>query len=172
MASEDEEVLWVDSPYETIDVIDLTKDSPKIRPLRSTCLRQQNSSTSSTRNSSNKNSIGYIRYPIGFPEVKIKNSTKKKRMCPNPSNTTVTLDDTNEENDISSNLTDKEDDERPSLKCPICFESLSSDLKPTTTRCGHIFCAKCLETLIHSNKKKCPTCQSNITLKSCTRLYI
>lgn len=43
MASE-EEVLCVDSSYETIDVIDLTKESPKMRPLRSR-LRQHNLST-------------------------------------------------------------------------------------------------------------------------------
>lgn len=91
---------------------------------------------------------------------------------------TVNLDDTNEDNEIHVNLTannnDDDDDEKPScLNCPICLESLSSKSKPTTTRCGHIFCSVCLEKFIHvSKKKKCPTCQSNITLKSCTRLYI
>ncbi|XP_019697788.1 E3 ubiquitin-protein ligase RNF4 isoform X2 [Harpegnathos saltator] len=57
------------------------------------------------------------------------------------------------------------------LICPICFELLSSKLKPTTTRCGHIFCAQCLETHFCTSKK-CPTCQSTITLKSCTRLFL
>lgn len=89
----------------------------------------------------------------------------------------MNLDDTVEE-DIKNdtcyvNSTHQKEDKAPSLICPICLEFLNSNLKPTTTRCGHIFCAKCLETHIRTeNKKKCPTCQSKITLKTCTRLYI
>lgn len=87
-------------------------------------------------------------------------------------NETINLDDT---------ILVKDDDKRyavtsdrgelTSLKCPICFELLSSEMKPTTTRCGHVFCAKCIETYVPI-RKKCPTCNSSITLKSCTRLFL
>ncbi|KAF7408191.1 hypothetical protein HZH66_002728 [Vespula vulgaris] len=56
------------------------------------------------------------------------------------------------------------------LVCAICLEELQSKRKPTTTSCGHIFCEECLKKVIRE-KKKCPTCQSKITQKSCTRLY-
>ncbi|KAL2717044.1 E3 ubiquitin-protein ligase RNF4-like [Vespula squamosa] len=56
------------------------------------------------------------------------------------------------------------------LICAICLEELQSKRKPTTTSCGHIFCEECLRKVIRE-KKKCPTCQSKITQKSCTRLY-
>nr|KAF7435180.1 hypothetical protein H0235_003371 [Vespula pensylvanica] len=56
------------------------------------------------------------------------------------------------------------------LVCAICLEELQSKRKPTTTSCGHIFCEECLKKVIRE-KKKCPTCQSRITQKSCTRLY-
>lgn len=56
------------------------------------------------------------------------------------------------------------------LACPICFEKLSSELKPMFTPCGHIFCNECLELSIR-NKKKCPKCQRSIRLQTCKRLY-
>lgn len=58
-----------------------------------------------------------------------------------------------------------------SLTCPICFEVLSPTSKPTTTRCGHLFCAKCLKKSVRKYKH-CPTCKTTITLKSCIRLYL
>nr|XP_012215000.1 PREDICTED: E3 ubiquitin-protein ligase RNF4-like [Linepithema humile]XP_012215001.1 PREDICTED: E3 ubiquitin-protein ligase RNF4-like [Linepithema humile]XP_012215002.1 PREDICTED: E3 ubiquitin-protein ligase RNF4-like [Linepithema humile] len=189
MASE-EDVLCVDSSYDTIDIIDLTKESPKIRPLRSRLRHRYSPMIRNSRSLANRNSRFNQRSlsPLTLgntQDTEIENSTRKKRTCrnlPSTHNTTVNLDDTNEEkineekNDICYvNTHHKEDNEGTSLSCPICLEFLCSDLKPTTTRCGHIFCAKCLKTHMHvenSNKKKCPTCQSKITLKSCTRLYI
>ena len=56
------------------------------------------------------------------------------------------------------------------LTCPICYEELSSKLKPMSTRCGHIFCTCCLEQIMRSSRK-CPTCQRPIKQRACTRLY-
>ncbi|XP_014609792.1 PREDICTED: E3 ubiquitin-protein ligase RNF4-like [Polistes canadensis] len=60
--------------------------------------------------------------------------------------------------------------EPTTLTCAICLEELKAKCKPTTTCCGHIFCEKCLLKVINE-KKKCPTCQSKISKKSCIRLY-
>jgi len=83
----------------------------------------------------------------------------------------LTLDDTIEE-DNKTCYTIKSDTTEPvPLICPICLEPLSSDLKPTATRCGHLFCSECLQTFIRTSKK-CPTCKATVGLKSCTRLYL
>lgn len=60
--------------------------------------------------------------------------------------------------------------EPTTLTCAICLEELKTKCKPTTTSCGHVFCEKCLLKVLNE-KKKCPTCQSKITKKSCIRLY-
>ncbi|XP_076238123.1 E3 ubiquitin-protein ligase RNF4 [Calliopsis andreniformis] len=56
------------------------------------------------------------------------------------------------------------------LTCPICFEKLSSKMKPMSTRCGHIFCTQCLELALRASKK-CPTCKKAVKIQNCTRLY-
>lgn len=56
------------------------------------------------------------------------------------------------------------------LTCAICLEELLSRRKPTATRCGHIFCKRCLDKVL-LKVKKCPTCQKSITTKSCIRIY-
>ncbi|XP_015180027.1 PREDICTED: E3 ubiquitin-protein ligase RNF4-like [Polistes dominula] len=56
------------------------------------------------------------------------------------------------------------------LTCAICLEELKTKYKPTATSCGHIFCENCLFKVIRKTKK-CPTCQSKITKRSCIRLY-
>lgn len=103
----------------------------------------------------------------------------------NVSNEIVNLDDTVEDKkdeEADKQEADKQEAEKyytfqsdnkmpVSLTCPICLETLSSSLQPTSTRCGHIFCAKCLKESIHKYKN-CPTCKSSLKLKSCIRLYL
>lgn len=63
------------------------------------------------------------------------------------------------------------DENSVALSCPICYEQLSSNLKPMSTRCGHIFCAQCLELALRQTKK-CPLCKRATKLPSCIRLCI
>lgn len=86
------------------------------------------------------------------------------------SNTILTIDDTVKE-DKTYYTVEMGIKEPIPLTCPVCFESLTSNLKPITTRCGHLFCSECLESFIRISKK-CPSCKSSITLKSCTRIYL
>ncbi|EZA51631.1 hypothetical protein DMN91_003855 [Ooceraea biroi] len=86
---------------------------------------------------------------------------------------TIELDDSSssdEENTRKNFTVESDTGESISLTCPICLESLSSKQKPTVTKCGHIFCSTCLQTSLR-RFKKCPTCKSSVSLKSCIRIY-
>lgn len=63
-----------------------------------------------------------------------------------------------------------DESEKAFLTCPVCLENLSNKRKPTSTKCGHIFCAKCIEQAIKATKK-CPMCQLTVEWSNCTRLY-
>jgi zinc-RING finger domain len=51
-------------------------------------------------------------------------------------------------------------------ECPICFEEMGADAddnndRPATTRCGHIFCAECIERAVEE-QQRCPMCRKEI----------
>lgn len=99
-------------------------------------------------------------------------SSRKRKYNVTRTEETVILDDTIYISDDDQHYITKSDNGKSLiLTCPICFEVLSSKLKPTTTRCGHVFCAHCLEVYLRKSKK-CPACNTTTTLKSCTRLYL
>ncbi|KAL6260577.1 E3 ubiquitin-protein ligase RNF4-like [Pogonomyrmex barbatus] len=165
----DDSIIDISSTaIDVIDVIDLTKESPRTnRPSRS----QRRINNESTTYNINENQ--HFRRPLspiilGNTNNEMKKPKKKKSRA--TLDEVLTVDDTNDEN--KTYYTVESDNGKPvPLMCPICFESLSSNLKPITTRCGHLFCTECLETFIQTTKK-CPTCKGPITLKSCTRLYL
>lgn len=197
---EDTDDSIVDVSLPTVIVIDLTKESPRSgRSSRSHRRNAEDVSSSHSANESpdrrfrrplspivlgNTQDTQTFVYTLLISSRKVKRkfllwlkiffrrSPVKERKVPHAtsSNEVLTLDDTIEEN--KTFYTVESDNREPvPLTCPICFESLSSNLKPITTRCGHLFCAECLETFIRTSKK-CPTCKAAITLKSCTRLYL
>ncbi|XP_071653617.1 E3 ubiquitin-protein ligase RNF4 [Temnothorax longispinosus] len=165
----------VDISPTLIDVIDLTKESPS-GSARTSRSRQRN--TGDVASSVTNSSACRCRRPLSpivlgnTPDAQTKNPRKKRRMLrATSSNEVLTVDDTNKEDDKPYCIVESDDRQPIPLTCPICLESLTSNLKPTTTRCGHLFCIECLESFIRISKK-CPTCKTAITLKSCTRLYI
>lgn len=190
----DDSVVDISSPS-VVEVIDLTSPSGSVRPSRS---RQRNRESSSVTNNLNHHSrrplspivLGNTQdtqlfvYTFLFLHKKwlkdlfydqkclFRKSPKKKRKTSHAtnSNTVLTLDDTVKED--KTYYTVETDNKEPiPLKCRVCFELLTSNLKPITTRCGHLFCSECLKTFIGISKK-CPTCKSTITLKSCTHIYL
>lgn len=181
-----EDVSVVDLSAETlssptiVDVIDLTKDSPRsLRPLRS---RQRNAGVSSSHNTTvnldnHHNNHNHKRHlsPMVLGSMldnQMRHLKKKAKVSHSTSsNEILTLDDTVDEDKNTCYTVELDNKEAVALTCPICFESLSSNLKPITTRCGHLFCSECLQTFFRTTKK-CPTCKTSITLKSCTRLYL
>ncbi|KAK2453732.1 RING/U-box superfamily protein [Trifolium repens] len=58
----------------------------------------------------------------------------------------------------------KEDD----FICPICMDPLVEEM---STRCGHIFCKKCITSAIAS-KSTCPTCRKNVSKKELIRVFL
>lgn len=56
------------------------------------------------------------------------------------------------------------------LTCPICLESCIKQ-QPTSTRCGHIFCEKCIKHFIQVDSK-CPICKMKINNSDLFRIYV
>ena len=52
--------------------------------------------------------------------------------------------------------------------CAVCLEAWRL---PTATRCGHVFCARCL-TAAMRHGSTCPTCRKRVTKASCVRVYL
>lgn len=53
-------------------------------------------------------------------------------------------------------------------KCAVCLEAY---VNPTVTRCGHLFCQKCLQAAI-KHSSKCPTCRKKVTKSQIHRVYM
>ncbi|XP_044002263.1 uncharacterized protein LOC122848332 isoform X2 [Aphidius gifuensis] len=68
-------------------------------------------------------------------------------------------------------INDSVEGETVVLSCPICFEELRPTRKPTSTKCGHVFCEECLNATFIAHKK-CPKCNAPIKRKSCIRLFL
>ncbi|OWR44703.1 hypothetical protein KGM_203805 [Danaus plexippus plexippus] len=49
-------------------------------------------------------------------------------------------------------------------ECPICWEALGKN-PLASTKCGHVYCMKCIERSLQS-EKKCPTCRSSLKGKA------
>ncbi|XP_017115809.1 E3 ubiquitin-protein ligase complex slx8-rfp subunit slx8-like [Drosophila elegans] len=55
-------------------------------------------------------------------------------------------------------------------KCPVCL-LIVSKLKPVATKCGHVFCRKCIRTAI-SAMHKCPLCNKKLSAHQYSRIYL
>lgn len=58
--------------------------------------------------------------------------------------------------------------EEPAFSCPICKDQLNEE---TSTKCGHIFCKKCIEVAI-ATQHKCPTCRHKLRKRDIFRIYL
>ncbi|XP_057965775.1 uncharacterized protein LOC131156258 isoform X2 [Malania oleifera] len=56
----------------------------------------------------------------------------------------------------------------PTFSCPICMGPLVEEM---STKCGHIFCKKCIKAAVAA-QSKCPTCRKRITMKDTIRVYL
>lgn len=56
------------------------------------------------------------------------------------------------------------------VQCPICLDSITNS-QPVSTTCGHVFCSDCIKQSIRHHKK-CPMCNTKLTLKQVHPLYL
>ncbi|XP_075148724.1 degringolade isoform X2 [Haematobia irritans] len=54
--------------------------------------------------------------------------------------------------------------------CPVCMESCLKR-RPTTTKCGHIYCEECIRHAIRLTHK-CPMCKTKLSSSSLIRIYV
>lgn len=154
---------------DTIDYIDLTVDSPTNKPLRLQNRNAENISNNTVRRRRRKHNL---------PKQPTSSSSLHDSVIEIPGENTCTSKEirnvvqiNNLSEDIGIYCTNDSSSKRLiALSCPICYEQLSSETKPMSTRCGHIFCAQCLEQTLRT-AKKCPTCQRAVRFQNCTRLY-
>lgn len=56
----------------------------------------------------------------------------------------------------------------PTFTCPVC---LGPYVEEMSTKCGHIFCKKCIRASI-AVRGQCPTCRGKISMKNTIRVYL
>ncbi|OVA03802.1 zinc finger protein [Macleaya cordata] len=56
----------------------------------------------------------------------------------------------------------------PTFSCPVCMGPLVEEM---STKCGHIFCKKCIKAAITA-QSKCPTCRRKLAMKDTIRIYL
>lgn len=54
------------------------------------------------------------------------------------------------------------------FKCPICMDPFIEEM---STMCGHIFCKKCITTVV-ATQRKCPTCRKFIIMEELRRVFL
>ncbi|XP_054726174.1 uncharacterized protein LOC129236027 isoform X1 [Anastrepha obliqua] len=62
------------------------------------------------------------------------------------------------------------ENERTPFMCPVCMESCINN-EPTSTKCGHVFCARCIREAIRLTHK-CPMCNKKLKPNMMFRIYI
>ncbi|CAD6993786.1 uncharacterized protein LOC101455597 isoform X2 [Ceratitis capitata] len=61
-------------------------------------------------------------------------------------------------------------DGRVPFMCAVCMESCVSN-QPTSTKCGHVFCANCIRQAVRLTRK-CPMCNTKLTANMLFRIYV
>lgn len=56
----------------------------------------------------------------------------------------------------------------PTFTCPVCMGPYVEEM---STKCGHIFCKKCIRASI-AVRGQCPTCRGKISMKNTIRVYL
>ncbi|XP_076752853.1 uncharacterized protein LOC143424587 [Xylocopa sonorina] len=150
-----------------IDFIDLTIDSPLGKHLRVKNKNVENISNNNatTKPKKSKSKRRTIDLEDSVMEVPAENTCKNAEVME-----IIDVDSISEKTGLHC-VNDSSKTKLTALTCPICFEQISSAMKPTSTRCGHIFCFHCLELALRQTKK-CPMCKKAAKLQACTRLYL
>ncbi|XP_028795372.1 E3 ubiquitin-protein ligase RNF4 [Neltuma alba] len=66
------------------------------------------------------------------------------------------------------NIKSTEPPKEPVFHCPICTKPFVEEV---LTRCGHIFCKRCIKDTLKA-QGKCPTCEQKVTAKGLIRVFL
>lgn len=97
-------------------------------------------------------------------------SSENSPFSPNLHTKTPTSSNIAAEQPVASISAGETTNERSVLICPVCMES-SVKRKPTSTKCGHVFCETCIKKAV-SHTKKCPMCNTRLTDRMLFRIYL
>jgi hypothetical protein len=87
------------------------------------------------------------------------------------------LNDNSDENILPGAESSKKIESSEKICCPVCWDNID-ELKfknktTMSTKCGHIICKECIDTLFKKKAKiECPSCRTNVTKKQIHVLYI
>lgn len=64
-------------------------------------------------------------------------------------------------------------DDDNNLNCPICLQNSSDGRKFQVSKCGHIICKECCNSIFKSsNNSKCPICKKSVNKNDYVDIYI
>ena len=72
----------------------------------------------------------------------------------------------NDDNKVS------DDEETNKINCPICFSNSSNGKKFQVSKCGHIICKECWNSIFLKKDNKCPLCKKNLNKNDLTDIFI
>ncbi|XP_054778452.1 E3 ubiquitin-protein ligase BRE1-like [Prosopis cineraria] len=74
----------------------------------------------------------------------------------------------NNNSERETHIKSPEPPKEPVFNCPICKQPFVEEM---STRCGHIFCKKCIKAALKA-KRECPICEEKITSKGLVRVFL
>ncbi|XP_011291118.2 uncharacterized protein LOC101889746 [Musca domestica] len=154
LADDDDEVVVVSSNLPT--VIDLCTPNNNVPIVRNTTL---NRNELTRRNLERHHALEDVN-EVSVPPVRrrrVSSGISKQKDKQSPIKET-TPDNESE----SSNHTP--------FMCPVCMESCLKR-RPTSTKCGHVFCEECIKMSIRLTHK-CPMCKTRINCSQLIRIYV
>ncbi|EZG66564.1 putative ring-finger E3 ubiquitin ligase [Gregarina niphandrodes] len=57
---------------------------------------------------------------------------------------------------------------KPGFDCNVCYEN---PVDPVVTKCGHLYCWKCLHSWLEKGVAECPVCKAGVTKESVIPVY-
>ena len=67
---------------------------------------------------------------------------------------------------------DNDDEETNKVNCPICFANSSNGKKFQVSKCGHIICKDCWNSIFSKSDYKCPLCKKTLNKNDLTEIFI
>ncbi|XP_039031258.1 E3 ubiquitin-protein ligase RNF4-like isoform X2 [Hibiscus syriacus] len=93
------------------------------------------------------------------------NQNRARRLSPSPS---VMNLECSTQSVVEEIITPQSPRKEPTFNCPICMGPLTEEM---STRCGHIFCKRCIKAAI-AFQPRCPTCRKKVAVRELIRVFL